>query len=134
MTAESVLSEGFTLFRSFVSTMSSAPEDARGQVLLAFRPKFADFANRAESFLAANGGLGFTIDGQLRSAIVLARDGEDQSPKHPGSYLSRVTNYLQSANVNRPAGAAAAAMARINPMYLVVAVVVVLFFLMKGRR
>lgn len=134
MTAEAIISEAMTLFRSFVASMNAAPEDARGQVLLAFRPKFGAFAAKAEGFLADNGGMGFTVGGLIRSAIALARDGEDQSPKHPGSYLSRVTSFLQNDAANRPAGAAAAAIARANPMYIVVAVVVILFFLMKGRR
>jgi hypothetical protein len=126
-----LLREGFALFRSFQTAMSGASEKAtRGAILGTFKPRFGEYASKVESFLETQPALPMDVSSRLRSAAVLARDGEDQSTAHPDSYLSRVAAYLQTGS----ASSGPESRPDQKKILLIVAAAVLVWFLFFRRR
>lgn len=101
--ADSVLSEGLALMRSFVETVQKTPELLRGGILVAFQPQIDAWTDRADDYLEANPGIPLATQSKLRSAIVMGDDIADQSPKHVNSLVARVTSFLGSGAGPSPA-------------------------------
>lgn len=137
--ADTILSEGLELMRSFVASAQKAPDLTRGGVLVAFQPQISGWTDRAEAYLVQNPGTPLVTQSKIRSAVAMGDDIADQSPAHVNSLLTRLVSFLgsgagpaptvpQTGNISQPPSPTAPNAGNSNMLILLV----VAFLVLKG--